>query len=223
MLNYPKIKMERTAAFSKLSFSKPALSKSALSKSALSKLSLSKKIAAIATTLIGSLAPAILDSVLSPALAQSVAPQTAGGTICAYDPSSGTTDPLGERASLKIQAAGGNVAFIYERLPAIVSSSASSQRAEVDNKRTLTLYETSLEAARQLLIDDSTYYAVLLGLSPDDPFVARGFERIDQTLTCTTNAAETTDPETNTEANPEVDNAEASETAVPEPSTPPES
>ena len=111
-------------------------------------------------------------------------PQPPGETICTYDPNSGFPDPWGARASLTIETSAGDTAFIYERLPATVSSDSSDVRAEVENKRTLTLYKTPLAEARQLLLDDSTYYAVLLGLSPEDPFVAKGFKAIDQTLTC---------------------------------------
>lgn len=111
-------------------------------------------------------------------------------TICTYDASSGAPNPLGDRASLTVRGAGGNTEFIYERLPAIVSSNRSSKRADVDNQRTLTLYETTVDEARQLLADDSTYYAVLLGLAPDDPFVDRGFGLIDQTLVCTQSQTE---------------------------------
>lgn len=120
-------------------------------------------------------------------------PQPASETVCTYDPDSGFPDPLGERASLTIETAAGNTAFIYERLPATVSSDRSDIRAEVENKRTLTLDETSLADARQLLLDDSTYYAVLLGLAPEDPFVARGFEMINQTLSCVERSREATE------------------------------
>lgn len=111
-------------------------------------------------------------------------PQPSSETVCTYDPDSEFPDPLGARASLTIETSAGNTAFIYERLPATVSSDRSDVRADVDNKRTLMLYETSLADARQLLLEDSTYYAVLLGLAPEDPFVARGFEMIDQSLAC---------------------------------------
>ena len=153
-----------------------------------------KAVIAIASSLASVLTQVAIGAAVSPAHSQSTPSQndseTTEETTCAYDASASSPDPLGARASLTIEAARGDVAFVYERLPAIVSSDSSNQRAEVDNKRTLTLYDTSLEAARQLLIDDSTYYAVLLGLAPDDPFVAQGFERINQTLTCTTSSSE---------------------------------
>ena len=117
--------------------------------------------------------------------------QSPSETICAYDADSGFPNPLGSRASLTVETSQGDTAFIYERLPAVVSSDSSDLRAEVDNKRTLTIFETPLETARQLLIDDSSYYAVLLGLAPDDDFIARGFEMINQTLTCETGDTET--------------------------------
>lgn len=103
---------------------------------------------------------------------------------CTYDPNSEVPNPLGSRAALTIQETEGNTAFIYERFPNEVSSDASDVKAEVDNKRTLTLYETSIADARQLLLDESSYYAVLLGLAVDDPFIERGFEGVNQTMLC---------------------------------------
>jgi len=136
-------------------------------------------------------------------------PAATDKTVCTYDPDSGFPDPLGARASLTVENTAGDTAFIYERLPAVVSSDSSDVQAEVDNKRTLKLYETSLADARQLLLEDSTYYAALLGLAPEDPFIARGFERIDQTLTCVeedTDAAElpAPNPPASTAAQPSV-------------------
>lgn len=114
----------------------------------------------------------------------SAAEQSAPVVTCTYDPNSGVPNPLGSRASLTIQETEGNTAFIYERFPNEVSSDASDVKAEVDNKRTLTLYETPIADARQLLIDESSYYAVLLGLAVDDPFIERGFEGVNQTMLC---------------------------------------
>lgn len=125
---------------------------------------------------------------VSPPPAESTQPSTAEpsspAVTCTYDPNSGVPNPLGSRASLTIQETEGNTAFIYERFPNEVSSDASDVKAEVDNKRTLTLYETPIADARQLLIDESSYYAVLLGLAVDDPFVDRGFEGVNQTMLC---------------------------------------
>lgn len=166
-----------------------------------------KKASAMASSLLLRIVPTAVVGAFSlsslPALSQTVPPipneavdEAVSETICTYDPNVGMPNPLGERASLTIKAAGSSTNFIYERLPAIVSSDSSTTRAEVDNKRTLTLYETSVAEARQLLLDDSTYYAVLLGLAPDDPFVARGFETINRTLTCTEGGTAVDDIET---------------------------
>ena len=105
-------------------------------------------------------------------------------TVCAYDASSGVPDPLGSQASLTIRETDGDTTFIYERLPASVGR--NDVRAEVDNERTLTLYQTPVTEARQLLVDDAAYYAVLLGLAVDDPFIARGFAAINDSLACQT-------------------------------------
>ena len=148
---------------------------------------------------------------ISPVVAMIALPSFA--TVCVYDASTGFVDPLGERASLTIESTEGDTEFIYERLPAIVSSDSTEIKAEVDNKRTLTLYETPIEAARQLLLDDSTYYAVLLGLAPDDPFIARGFATINQTLTCSEDSSST--------AEADAPPVPAPLPAVPQPPTPP--
>lgn len=135
------------------------------------------------------IAPAAVALSALPGLAQTPSPST----ICSYDPDSGFPNPLGSRATLTVVETEGDTAFVYERLPSIVSSDRATVRADVDNQRTLTLYETPIAEARQLLTDDATYYAVLLGLSADDPFIARGFELIDQTLACEPGNSDTTE------------------------------
>jgi hypothetical protein len=87
------------------------------------------------------------------------------------------------RAYVTIREVDGDSVFIYSQFPSVVTSSRPTPPADVSSERTLTLYDTPLAEARQLLIDDPAYYAALLGT--DGALVGEdGFKPVNDTLTC---------------------------------------
>ena len=107
-------------------------------------------------------------------------------TVCTYDPSSGVPNPLGMRAFVTVSEVEGNSVVRYEQFPSPVNATEDAGRAaDVASERTLTLYDTPIVEARQLLIDFPTYYAELVGLeSAESVGDENGFESINDTLTC---------------------------------------
>ena len=106
-------------------------------------------------------------------------------TVCAYDPSSGQLNPLGMRAFITVSEVEGNSIFRFEQFPDFVSGTSDTlgRPAEIASERTLTLYETPLAEARQLLIDEPTYYAALLGVESEQ-LTGDGFSEVNETLAC---------------------------------------
>lgn len=100
----------------------------------------------------------------------------AAATACAYDPQSGRPNPLGMRAAVTLEEQGGNTSVIYEQFPEQLPGSAP---ATLSTKRELVFYETPIEQARALLLDDPGYYRTLT--DDDDP---AGFAPVDATLLC---------------------------------------
>lgn len=124
-----------------------------------------------------------------PTRAQTLDPQTPEPiTVCAFDPSSGTLNPLGMRAFITVSEIEGNSVFLFEQFPSFVSSGQDeSPPVDVDiaSERTLTIYETPIAEARQLVVDNPAYYAALLGLeNTDEAMDENGFGPVNATLTC---------------------------------------
>jgi hypothetical protein len=106
-------------------------------------------------------------------------------TLCTYDTGLDIPNPLGMRAFITIREVDGNSIFVYNQFPSIVASSRPTPPADISSERTLTLYETPLAEARQLLIDDPTYYAALLGTENAESLSGEnGFKPVNDTLTC---------------------------------------
>ena len=108
-------------------------------------------------------------------------------TVCQFDPSSGALNVLGMRTALTVTESGGNTAFVLDRFPAFVTSpDNTTQRADVSEVRSLTLYDTPLAEARQLMIDQPFYYAELLEVDEVDEGFS--FSEVNDTLSCETTA-----------------------------------
>ena len=95
---------------------------------------------------------------------------------CSYDPQSSKPNPLGMRTFITGVEKNGNSIFIYEQFPSVVTG---DRPITIENKRTLTFYETKIEQARIILRENPDYYSELVGY--DDP---EGFDAIDEVLKC---------------------------------------
>jgi len=100
---------------------------------------------------------------------------------CAYHPNSGQPNPLGPRAFITIKFVNGDTHFRYERYPSpvFVSDSGKPRAASIESHRTLVLYDTDIELARELVRRHSAYYHELIGYEDD-----AGFSRYDEALSC---------------------------------------
>ena len=116
------------------------------------------------------------------------------------------------RTFITASEVGGNSVFRFEQFPAFVTAPGDPDRpSDVSSERTLTLYETPLDEARQLLIDHPAYYAALVGLASAEEVGENGFGPINETLAC----QEVSDPDiANVPQPPETP-------AAPPPETPP--
>lgn len=125
-----------------------------------------------------------------PEVIPEAAPETAPSnpefvTICAFDPAQGTPNPLGMRAFITASEVEGDSVFRYEQFASVVADSENPGRpADITNQRTLTLYDTPLAEARQLLIDSPAYYAELLGLGSVEELGDDSFSAVNDTLSC---------------------------------------
>jgi len=97
---------------------------------------------------------------------------------CAYDPESGLPNPLGMRAYITVTEADGNTTFLFEQFPSNVGIDPSVP-VTIASSRELTFYETPLDRARTLMLENPDYYSELVGYS--DP---EGFGPVNQTLAC---------------------------------------
>ncbi|WP_141242136.1 hypothetical protein [Leptolyngbya sp. BC1307] len=138
-----------------------------------------------------------------PTFAQTLDPQTPEPTtVCAFDPSSGAINPLGMRAFITVSEVEGNSVFLFEQFPSFVSSGVSSGQAggppidvDIASERTLTIYETPIAEARQLVVNNPPYYAALIGLEDIDQVMGEnGFGPVNDTLTCQTAGGTATNP-----------------------------
>ncbi|MBE9126306.1 MULTISPECIES: hypothetical protein [unclassified Coleofasciculus] len=93
---------------------------------------------------------------------------------CQYDPDSGKPNPLGMRSYITITEEENNTIFTYEQFPSNVAENIT-----LATKRELTLYNTSLDTARVILLQNKNYYSELVGY--DDP---EGFAPVNEVLTC---------------------------------------
>lgn len=98
--------------------------------------------------------------------------------VCAYDPDSGQPNPLGMRAYITITEEDGNTTFLFEQFPSHVGIDPSVP-VTIASSRELTFYETPLDQARTLMLQNPAYYSELVGYS--DP---EGFAPVDQVMGC---------------------------------------
>ncbi|MEQ9552670.1 MAG: hypothetical protein RIM23_24025 [Coleofasciculus sp. G3-WIS-01] len=96
------------------------------------------------------------------------------GRICQYNPESGQPNPLGMRAYITITEDEGSTIVTYEQFPSDVAENIS-----LTTKRELTFYDTPLDTARVVLLQNKNYYSELVGY--DDP---EGFAPVNEVLTC---------------------------------------
>ncbi|MEO1394056.1 MAG: hypothetical protein AAFV90_14205 [Cyanobacteria bacterium J06634_5] len=105
-------------------------------------------------------------------------------TLCSYDPNSGTPNPFGMRAFVSISEVEGNSVFRYEQFPSFVTAEAEPQRqADIASESTLTMYQTPIAEARQLMVDNPEYYAALLDVAESD-LGDRSFAEVNDLLAC---------------------------------------
>lgn len=97
---------------------------------------------------------------------------------CAYDPSSGSPNPLGMRSYITVTETDGNTAFVFEQFPSTVGSGDPSP-VTIASSRTLTMYGVRVEQARELLLQKPEYYAELVGYEDSE-----GFAPVNATLIC---------------------------------------
>lgn len=99
---------------------------------------------------------------------------------CSYDPASGKSNPLGDRAAITINEINGDTTFTYQEIPS--RSDRGPSVVVVSPKREITLENTSLEAAKQILLENPEYYNDLIGYPS-----ANGFATVNSSLTCWSN------------------------------------
>lgn len=87
---------------------------------------------------------------------------------CSYNPQSGKPNPLGMRTFITAIEKDNNSIFVYEQFPSIVSG---DRPVTIENKRTLTLYQTTIEEAITILKENPDYYSELVGYRDNEGFV----------------------------------------------------
>ena len=96
---------------------------------------------------------------------------------CQFDPELGLPNPLGMRAFVTITEADGNTTFLFEQFPS--NAGNGEVPVTIASNRILTFYETGLDDARQLMLQNPGYYSELVGYS--DP---EGFGPVNAVLSC---------------------------------------
>ena len=96
---------------------------------------------------------------------------------CHFDPELGKPNPLGMRSYVSITEAEGNTTFLFEQFASRIGD--GSVPVTLETNRMLTFYETDVDQARQLMLQNPDYYSELVGY--DDP---EGFAPMNAVLTC---------------------------------------
>ncbi|MGB7313901.1 MAG: hypothetical protein WA939_13290 [Nodosilinea sp.] len=96
---------------------------------------------------------------------------------CQFNPDLGLPNPLGMRAFVTITEEDGNTAFLFEQFPS--NAGDGEVPVTIASNRILTFYETGLDEARQLMLQNPSYYSELVGYS--DP---EGFGPVNAVLSC---------------------------------------
>jgi hypothetical protein len=97
---------------------------------------------------------------------------------CEFDPDLGLPNPLGMRAYITVTEEDGNTTFLFEQFSSNVGD--GSVPVTLETNRMMTFYETDIDQARQLMLNNSDYYSELVGY-PD----SEGFGPVNEVLTCT--------------------------------------
>lgn len=96
---------------------------------------------------------------------------------CQFDPELGLPNPLGMRSFVTITEEDGNTTFLFEQFPTNLGN--GEVQAAIASNRILTFYETGLDDARQLMLQNPNYYSELIGyLDPE------GFGPVNDVLSC---------------------------------------
>lgn len=115
-------------------------------------------------------------------------------TVCEYDPSLGFEDPLNSgdagtgEANLTVTNVDGVTTFNYSFQPSQQVRSDDGRSFVIKNpqlsvQRSLRFLDTTLELARQYMLENPEYYAELLDATVEG-LQGRGYETFDRTLTC---------------------------------------
>lgn len=96
--------------------------------------------------------------------------------VCNYDPSTGIPNPLGMRTFITLKETGGSTEVTYEQFGTAVPGPA---QAVLTTERSLTFPNRAIDAVRQLLLNNPTYYRELVGFNDPD-----GFAAVNATLIC---------------------------------------
>lgn len=115
-------------------------------------------------------------------------------TICEYDSSLGFEDPLNSgdvgtgESSLTVTNVDGVTSFNYSFQPSQQVRSDDGRSLVFNNpqlsiQRSLRFLDTTLESARQQMLENPEYYAELIGGTVEG-LQGRGYETVDETLTC---------------------------------------
>ena len=119
----------------------------------------------------------------SPGFAQATIPNAT--EVCFYDTDAGMPNPLGMRAFVTAGQVGSDTVFVYEQFPAPVRNANSQNiRTDVSSRRTLTVYGTPIQEAREILANSPNSYAALLGIEGEPPGEDFGFAAVNNTLVC---------------------------------------
>ncbi|MBW4462442.1 MAG: hypothetical protein KME47_19710 [Nodosilinea sp. WJT8-NPBG4] len=96
---------------------------------------------------------------------------------CQFDPELGLPNPLGMQSYLTITEEDGSTTFLFEQFPTNLGN--GQVQAAIASNRILTFYETGLDDARQLMLQNPSYYSELVGYSDSE-----GFGPINAVLSC---------------------------------------
>ncbi|NEQ51911.1 MAG: hypothetical protein F6K11_17520 [Leptolyngbya sp. SIO3F4] len=107
---------------------------------------------------------------------QPVQAQSSPPIVCSYDPSTGVPNPLGMRTFITLMETEGTTEVTYEQLGTPVPGPV---QAALTTERSLIFPNRSIDAVRQLLRNNSSYYQELVGFNDPD-----GFALVDATLIC---------------------------------------
>ena len=96
---------------------------------------------------------------------------------CHFDPDLGVPNPLGMRAYITITEEDSNTTFVFDQFPSNIGN--GQVPATIASRRFLTFYETGLEEARQLMLQNPDFYSELVGYPDPEGFAPVNMTRKD--------------------------------------------